>query len=85
MSEETKTVGTPEKEKIKPGKAGELWLIDAIDELIKEDEVYAVEIANAKYYDTGDKLGYLKTVVDFALKHKDFGDEFKKYLQEKAK
>jgi len=72
-------------EKIKPGKAGELWLIDAIDELIKEDEVYTVEIANAKYYDTGDKLGYLKTVVDFALKHKDFGDEFKKYLQEKAK
>jgi len=43
--------------------------------------VYACEIKNGKYYDTGNKLEYLKTVVEFALRHPDFNDEFKNYLK----
>jgi nucleotidyl transferase len=40
-----------------------------------------VEITNGTYYDTGDKLEYLKTVVDFGLKDPVLGPEFAKYLR----
>jgi len=67
---------------LKPGRDGEFWLPDAINELIKSGyPVYACEVKNAKYYDTGNKLEYLKTVVEFALRHPDFNDEFKNYLK----
>jgi len=66
---------------LKPGRSGELWLPDAIDELIKVMPVYACEIKNAKYYDTGNKLEYLKTVVEFSLRHSDINGEFRKYLK----
>jgi UTP--glucose-1-phosphate uridylyltransferase len=70
---------------LKPGKDGEIWLVDAINELIKTGyPVYACEIKNGKYYDTGNKLEYLKTVVDFTLRHPDFNDEFKNYLKSLA-
>ncbi len=75
----------PILEGLKPGKAGELWLADAISLLAEKGLVYAAEIKNATYYDTGDKLGYLKTVVDFALKHPDFSEEFKEYIKERSK
>ncbi|NTU47309.1 UTP--glucose-1-phosphate uridylyltransferase [Candidatus Roizmanbacteria bacterium] len=67
--------------RIQPGKGGEIWLVDAIN-LLKEEgvPVYAVEIENAKYYDTGDKLAYMKTVVDFALRHPSINGEFREYL-----
>lgn len=41
---------------------------------------YAREIEDGKFYDTGDKLEYLKTVVDFALKHEDLGEAFKAHV-----
>ena len=67
---------------LKPGKDGEIWLVDAINELIKTGyPVYACEIKNSKYYDTGNKLEYLKTVVEFALRHPDFNGEFRDYLK----
>lgn len=44
-------------------------------------EMLAYEVKNGKYYDTGNKLEYLKTVVDFALKHDDLKDEFRDYLK----
>jgi len=67
---------------LKPGRGGEIWLADAINELIRNGfPVYACEIKNGKYYDTGNKLEYLKTVVEFALSRPDFSDEFKKYLK----
>lgn len=70
-------------ENLKPGKGREVWLVDAIDELIKRDfPVYACEIKNGKYYDTGNKLEYLKTVVEFALTHKDLNGPFRDYLKE---
>lgn len=72
-------------DQLKPGKSGELWLVDAVHNLLKEESVYAVEIENGKYYDTGDKLGYLKTIIDFSLDHPDFGKDIKEYIKEKAK
>ena len=71
----------PILESLKPGRNGELWLPDAIKELMGKRPVYACEVANAKYYDTGNKLEYLKTVVEFALEHKDLNGEFRKYLK----
>lgn len=69
--------------RIQPGKGGELWLVDAINELKKDGvPMYAVEIENGKYYDTGNKLEYMKTAVDLALKHPDISEEFKKFLSE---
>lgn len=46
--------------------------------------VFALEVKNGKYYDTGNKLEYLKTVVDFALQHDDVSEEFRAYLQSVA-
>lgn len=66
---------------LKPGKSGEIWLADAIDQLAKQQKVYAVEIQNGKYYDTGNKLEYLKAVVEFGLKHKELSREFGEYLK----
>lgn len=44
-------------------------------------QLLACEMTNARYYDTGNKLEYVKTVVDFALKHDDIKDEFMDYLR----
>ena len=69
-------------ENLKPGKGGEIWLVDAINELIKRGyPVYACEIENAKYYDTGNKLEYLKTVMEFALQNPILSNQFKEYLR----
>ena len=66
-----------------PGTGGEIYLPEAIDSLIKTGyPVYACEIENGKYYDTGNKLEYMKTVVELALSHPDIHDEFKKFLKE---
>lgn len=42
--------------------------------------LYGCKLKNSKYYDTGNKLEYLKTVVDFALANQEVGEEFKLYL-----
>lgn len=69
--------------KVAPGKDGEIWLVDAINLLKNEGmPVYAVVIEGAKYYDTGNKLEYMKTAVELALEHEEIGTEFKDYLEE---
>lgn len=68
--------------KQKPGTGGEIYLPEAIDELIATGyPVYACEIEHGKYYDTGNKIEYMKTVVDLALKHPDISGEFREYLK----
>lgn len=65
---------------LKEGK--ELYYNDAFKFMIEDNiRIIAAEIKNAKYYDAGNKLEYLKTVVDFALQHDDISDEFRAYLQ----
>lgn len=67
---------------LKPGKGGEIWLTDAINVLRDEGvPVYAVEIENGKYYDTGNKLEYMKTTIDLALQHPEIGEELRAYLK----
>lgn len=69
--------------KVGVGKGEELWLVDAINLLQSEGvPLYTVVIENGKYYDTGNKLDYMKTVVDLARSHPEIGEEFNKYLQE---
>jgi len=69
-------------ENLKPGKSGEIWLIDAINQLIDGGyPVYACEIKNGRYYDTGNKTEYLKTVIEFALNHPDFSKDIKEYIK----
>jgi len=61
---------------------GEYYLVDAIRALMKKGvPVHACEIKNGKYYDTGNKVEYMKTAVEFALKNPEFG-EFKKFLKD---
>lgn len=69
-------------ENLKPGKGGEIWLVDAINALKKNHKIYAREIANGQYYDTGNKLEYLKANVEFGLKRQDLNEEFRKYLKQ---
>ncbi len=65
------------------GQGGEIWLTDAINYLMEKGvPVYTVVIEDGKYYDTGNKLEYMKTVVDLARKHPEIGEEFNKYLDE---
>lgn len=63
------------------GRDDELWLTDAISTLAKEQDVYAVEIRDGKYCDTGNKLEYMKTVVEFGLKHPELKDSFRDFLK----
>ncbi|MBI5127106.1 UTP--glucose-1-phosphate uridylyltransferase [Candidatus Roizmanbacteria bacterium] len=67
---------------IEPGKGGEIWLVDAINLLKKQGvPIYTVVIENGKYYDTGNKFEYLKTVIEFAVQHKEINGEFKNFLK----
>ena len=67
---------------LKPGRGNEIWLVEAINELIASGfPVFGCEIKNGKYYDTGNKTEYLKTVIEFALNHPDFSQEIKQYIK----
>jgi len=71
-------------EKIKPGKGGEIQLTDAINLLLQKRPVYGY-LFEGKRYDAGDKLGYLKATVDFALMNNELAEDFRKYLLEVAR
>jgi len=62
---------------------GELQLTDAIRLLLNERDVYAYEIEGMRY-DTGDKTGYIKAFIDFALERDDLSDEIRQYLVDKV-
>jgi len=58
----------------------ELRLIDALKQYVKKSPVYGT-IIKGERFDTGDKLGYLKAVIHYGLKHKKIGRQLKKYIQ----
>jgi UTP--glucose-1-phosphate uridylyltransferase len=59
----------------------ELVYVDAINILLEREKAcWAVEIKNGVYYDCGNKLEYLKTMVEFGLRHDEIKNEFKEYL-----
>ncbi|MHB8880062.1 MAG: UTP--glucose-1-phosphate uridylyltransferase GalU [Thermodesulfovibrionales bacterium] len=65
----------------KPGRGGEIQLTDAIRKLLKTRQVYGF-LYKGKRYDAGDKFGYLKATVDFALRNPELSKAFKTYLLE---
>ena len=70
--------------KVTPKGAGnEIQLTDAIAQLMEVNDVDAYCLAG-KSYDCGDKLGYLKASVEFALEHDELGNDFKAWLKEYA-
>lgn len=69
-------------DKLTPGKSGELWLADAISQLLENEPVYTVIVENAHYYDIGNKLGFIKANIEFALKRDDLAKDLKDYLKE---
>ncbi len=66
-------------EQTQPGKGGEIQLTDALKSLLNKKPVYGY-LFEGKRYDAGDKLGYLKATVEFALKNQAVKDEFREYL-----
>ncbi|MBI4096371.1 MAG: UTP--glucose-1-phosphate uridylyltransferase [Candidatus Levybacteria bacterium] len=61
----------------------ELYYNDALKLMLEDGKkVIAAEIKDGKYYDTGNKLEYMKTVVEMALEHKDVNGEFRKFLKD---
>ncbi len=65
------------------GDGNELYYNDALKLMLEDGKrVVAAEIKGGKYYDTGNKIDYMKTVVEFALEHPDINGEFKKFLKD---
>jgi UTP--glucose-1-phosphate uridylyltransferase len=63
-----------------PGSGGELQLTDGLRQLLKTEKIYGFTF-EGKRHDAGDKLGFLKATVEFALKRKDLGRDFREYLR----
>jgi UTP--glucose-1-phosphate uridylyltransferase len=63
-----------------PGQGGEIWLADALHQLLECQAIYGYRFEGTRY-DTGNKLGYLKATVEYALKRPDLGEEFLAYLR----
>jgi len=68
-------------ETITPGAIGELQLTDGLRALLKYEKIYGYQF-EGKRHDTGDKLGFLKATIEFALQRKDLGPEFQRWLRE---
>lgn len=62
-----------------PGAGNEIQLTDAIDTLNKTQRVFAREFTGNRY-DVGDKFGFMKTSIDYALKHEQIKDDLKEYI-----
>jgi UTP--glucose-1-phosphate uridylyltransferase len=62
------------------GTGGELQLTDGMRQLLQRERMYAY-VFEGRRHDTGDKLGFLKATVEFALQRPDLGDDFREYLK----
>lgn len=63
-----------------PGKNGEIWLTDALEQLMEREAMYAYDFEGDRY-DVGDRIGFLKATVEFALKREDLRDDFSAFLK----
>ncbi len=68
-------------EAIEPGRGGEIQLTDALKHLLRSRPIYGYRF-EGKRYDAGDKLGFLKATVEFALQRFDLGNDFREYLKQ---
>ena len=62
------------------GAGGEIQLTDAIEKQIKDEGAKGM-VYKGKYFDTGDKLGFLEATVCMALKHEKLNGDFRKFLK----
>lgn len=65
---------------VEPGAGGEIQLTDALRHLLASCPVYGYRFEGTRY-DAGDKLGFLKATVEFALRRPDLGGQFRAYLK----
>src|SRR5581483_5572819 len=70
----------PVLQKTGRGAGGEIQLTDALRQLVQQGDFYGY-IFEGKRYDAGEKIGYLKATVDYALKHPALAVEFHAYLK----
>ncbi len=66
---------------LKSSKSGEIELTNAIQNYIDDNNEVSFSNLHGKWYDCGNKIGYLKAIVEFALSDKTLGKEFKSYLR----
>ncbi len=66
--------------KTQTGAGGELQLTDGMRLLLQKEKMYAY-VYEGRRHDAGDKLGFLKATVEFALKREDLGEPFREYLK----
>jgi len=66
-----------------PGHGGEIQLTDALLALTKKRAMYAYEFEGTRF-DAGDKMGYLKAIIGYGLRHKDLGGQLAQHLKEVA-
>lgn len=64
----------------KPGKNGEIQLTDSIRRLMSRQQVYACEFQGDRY-DVGDKFGFIRATIDFALRREDLRDQVSQYIK----
>ncbi|WP_436855357.1 UTP--glucose-1-phosphate uridylyltransferase GalU [Staphylococcus caeli] len=62
------------------GAGGEIQLTDAIERLNRADQVYAYDFEGDRY-DVGEKLGFVKTTIEYALKDEKIRDELAEFIQ----
>ncbi len=70
----------PALEATRADRTGEIQLTNGLRRLLQDRPIYACEV-NGVRHDTGNKLGFLKAVVYFALRRPDLADEFREYLR----
>ncbi|MEZ5428284.1 MAG: UTP--glucose-1-phosphate uridylyltransferase GalU [Pyrinomonadaceae bacterium] len=70
----------PAIENTTKGAGGEIQITDAMRDLLKERDFYAVKLEGSRH-DAGDKLGFLIATVEFALQREDLGADFREYLK----
>lgn len=67
-------------ERTEPDAKGEIQLTTALNTMLGSSPMFACQFDGIRY-DAGDKLGFLKATVEFALRRDDLHDDFKKYLK----
>ena len=70
----------PSLESIEPGSLGEIQLTDGLRHMLLTRPIYGYRFEGTRY-DAGDKLGFLKATVEFALRRQDLGGQFLEYLR----
>ncbi|MFL0581126.1 UTP--glucose-1-phosphate uridylyltransferase GalU [Solibacillus silvestris] len=71
-------------DEMKQGAGGEIQLTDAIESLNSIQHVFAYEFEGRRY-DVGEQLGFIETIIEFALERENLSENLKKYILDKAK